>query len=55
MNTQKHQITLQDLLALAFIFSAFATVSAIDYEHEMRLEQLRQTEQVARIDFEAHP
>jgi hypothetical protein len=55
MKNITHKISIQELLAIAFILSAFATVSAIDYEHEIRLEQLRQSEQVARIDFEAHP
>ena len=55
MKNITHTISIQELLAIAFIFSAFATVSAIDYEHEMQIEQLRQSQQVARIDFEAHP
>ena len=50
-----HRISIQELLAIAFILSAFATVSSIDYEHEQRLEALRQNEQVAQIDWRAHP
>ena len=46
---------LKDWLALAFVLSAFATVSAMDYEDQEKLAQLEQSEQIARIDFEAHP
>lgn len=50
-----HRISIQELLVIAFILSAFATVSNIDYEHEQRLEQLRHNEQVAQIDWRSHP
>jgi len=45
---------LKDWLAIAFVLSAFATVSAMDYDDQVRLEKLNASEQVARIDFEAH-
>ena len=45
----------KDWLAIAFVLSAFATVSALDYDDQVRLEKLNDSEQVARIDFEAHP
>lgn len=50
--TMKH---LKDWLAIAFVLSAFATVSAMDYDDQVRLEKLNASEQIARIDFEAHP
>lgn len=50
-----HRISIQELLAIAFICSAFATVSAMDYDDQQRLAELERSEQVARIDFEAHP
>lgn len=46
---------LKDWLAIAFVLSAFATVSAMDYDDQVRLEKLNASEQVARLDFEAHP
>lgn len=46
---------LKDWLAIAFVLSAFATVSAMDYDDQQRLAELERSEQVARIDFEAHP
>lgn len=46
---------LKDYLAIAFVLSAFMTVSAMDYDDQVRLEKLSASEQVARIDFGAHP
>lgn len=51
----KNMKHLKDWLAIAFVLSAFATVSAMDYDDQRRLAELEKSEQVARLDFEAHP
>ena len=46
---------IKDWLAIAFVLSSFATVSAMDYDDQQRLAELEHNEQVAQIDWRAHP